>query len=526
MSKPAILIVEDEAIVAEDLSGIVQHLGYDVAGTIASGEEAVAFVRQRRPALVLMDIRLAGKMDGIAAAMEIHRECDLPVVFLTAHADESTVSRAQQAEAFGYILKPFDVRDLRIQIEMAIFKHAAGQRLRASEAALRESEERFHSMFERHLAVQLVIEPETGIIVNANAAAGRFYGYSCEQLCTLRIQDINQLQPEEVAEKRQRATREQCNYFVFPHRLASGEVRWVEVYSTPVESGGRLLLYSIIHDITERKQAQEQISTLNRELESRVLDRTNELQETVTALETEIQNRHRLERGILEISEREQCRLGQDLHDGLGQELSGIAMLGVVLTKKLRAQNNPLANDADKLATYVSRALDSTRRLAKGLYPIELERSGLRLALQELADQTRSLTRISCEVRHNGAEPKLDKPTEIHIYRIIQECIGNAVKHAMPKQIIIETHTGDGMHIFSVTDDGKGFAVPTGSFGMGLHLMHYRARLIRAELTIEQPETLGCRITCRLRGADPIGGIHSSQLNLSENKSERRCDLI
>jgi len=90
---------------------------------------------------------------------------------------------------------------------------------------------------------------------------------------------------------------------------------------------------------------------------------------------------------------------------------------------------------------------------------------------------------------------------------ILNELAGNALKHAMPKQIIIETHTGDGMHIFSVTDDGKGFAVPTGSFGMGLHLMHYRACLICAELIIEQPETLGCRITCRLRGGDPKNGM-------------------
>jgi signal transduction histidine kinase len=383
MSQPAILIVEDEAIVAEDLSGKIQHLGYEVAGTLATGEEAVAFVRERQPALVLMDVRLAGEIDGIAAALEIRRICDLPVVFLTAHSDEGTVKRAQQAEAFGYILKPFDLRDLRIQIEMAIYKHAAERRLRASEA---------------------------------------------------------------------------------------------------------------------------EISALNRELENRVLERTNELQETVTALETEIQNRQRLERGILEISEREQCRLGQDLHDGLGQELSGIAMLGDALTKQLLTQGNPLVEDADKLATYVRRALDSTRRLAKGLYPIELERHGLRLALQNLADQTSRLTRISCELRHHGAEPKLEKSTEIHIYRIIQECIGNAVKHATPKLIIIESRAGDDMHFFSVTDDGIGFAVPAGSSGMGLHLMHYRARLIRADLTIEQPETGGCRITCRLRGGDPKGG--------------------
>nr|WP_246559295.1 GAF domain-containing protein [Geoanaerobacter pelophilus] len=124
------MIVEDEAIVAADLAAKVRQLGYEVAGTTATGEEAVELACRQRPALVLMDIRLAGAMDGITAAEQIHRECHLPVLFLTAHSDMGTVERARQAEAFGYLLKPFDERDLRIQIEMALYKHTAEQQLR------------------------------------------------------------------------------------------------------------------------------------------------------------------------------------------------------------------------------------------------------------------------------------------------------------------------------------------------------------------------------------------------------------
>ncbi|MBV5328326.1 MAG: response regulator [Chlorobium sp.] len=125
MNKRSILIVEDEAIVAEDLANKVRQLGYEVAGICMTGEEAVQLARQHRPALVLMDICLAGAMDGIATSQAIHSECKLPVLFLTAHSDTATVTRARQAEAFGYILKPFSERDLRIQIEMALYKHAA-----------------------------------------------------------------------------------------------------------------------------------------------------------------------------------------------------------------------------------------------------------------------------------------------------------------------------------------------------------------------------------------------------------------
>jgi signal transduction histidine kinase/DNA-binding NarL/FixJ family response regulator len=136
MNKLAILIAEDEGIVAEDLVHKIRKLGYDVVGPTATGEEAVELAKRHSPALILMDIRLAGTMDGITAAEQIRAECDLPTLFLTAHSDLSTVKRAQQAGALGYILKPFDDRDLRIQVEMALYKHSAEVQLRESKAQL------------------------------------------------------------------------------------------------------------------------------------------------------------------------------------------------------------------------------------------------------------------------------------------------------------------------------------------------------------------------------------------------------
>ena len=136
MSTHSILIVENEAIVAADLASKVRQLGYEVAGITASGEEAVILARRHEPVLVLMDIRLAGQMDGVATAQVIHDDCQLPVLFLTAHSDMHTVERVRRTEAVGYILKPFDERDLRIQIEMALYKHAAELRQRRSEERL------------------------------------------------------------------------------------------------------------------------------------------------------------------------------------------------------------------------------------------------------------------------------------------------------------------------------------------------------------------------------------------------------
>jgi PAS domain S-box-containing protein len=122
---------------------------------------------------------------------------------------------------------------------------------------LRESEKLFRHMFHRHHAVMLLIDPDTGKIVNANAAASRYYGFSVDELCRMSIEQINTMPAEEVAYERARAAEEKRNHFFFSHRLSNGELRDVEVHSTLIEISGQKSLFSIIHDVTERKRAEE-----------------------------------------------------------------------------------------------------------------------------------------------------------------------------------------------------------------------------------------------------------------------------
>jgi PAS domain S-box-containing protein len=131
--------------------------------------------------------------------------------------------------------------------------------LEGREHCRNKSEIEAFPQFEKHGAIILVIDPDSGIIINANVAAQNYYGYSIKTLNQMKIEDINMLPPDKVAEKRKQAAKEKLNYFEFPHRLSSGEIRTVEVHSSPVVLNGKKLLLSVIHDITDRKLAEESL---------------------------------------------------------------------------------------------------------------------------------------------------------------------------------------------------------------------------------------------------------------------------
>ena len=139
MKKLQILVVEDESLVAKDIVNMVRGLGYSVPAVVSTGEEAIVIAEKTRPDIILMDIVLKGQIDGIEAAQHIWENFSIPVVYLTAYADEATLQRAKVTEPFGYILKPFDERELQTTIEMAFFKAQMEKKLRERERWLTEA---------------------------------------------------------------------------------------------------------------------------------------------------------------------------------------------------------------------------------------------------------------------------------------------------------------------------------------------------------------------------------------------------
>ena len=163
MYKNRILIVEDDVIVAGDLKNLLMKNGYEIIGKLSSGEKAIEFIRTNRPELVLMDIRLNGEMDGIETAALMKQLFDVPVIYLTAYSDENTLARAKTTEPFGYIVKPFEERELRSIVEMALFKFN-------SEKKLKETEERYNALLNNSFYIVLVLDFE-GKIIDVNPTA-------------------------------------------------------------------------------------------------------------------------------------------------------------------------------------------------------------------------------------------------------------------------------------------------------------------------------------------------------------------
>lgn len=170
-----ILVVEDEIIVALDLKRCLQGLGYQVLQVVTTGEKAVKAAKNKKPDLVLMDIRLQGKMNGIEAAKLIHSQYDVPVVYLTAYADDQTLRQATAAGPYGYLVKPFEARELKTTIEVAIFKHKMEQELK-------ESQERFRETFEQNFDAIVLIKRSNFELIDLNPGAVSMFQFSKEEL--------------------------------------------------------------------------------------------------------------------------------------------------------------------------------------------------------------------------------------------------------------------------------------------------------------------------------------------------------
>ncbi len=239
------------------------------------------------------------------------------------------------------------------------------------------------------------------------------------------------------------------------------------------------------------------LRSLQNRLEEKVRGRTAELTE-------EMLKREFLERELLAVSEREQRRIGHDIHDSLCQHLTATAIAGEVLREKLEAKEQPEAADARCLIALVEEGISLARSMARGLAPIELEEDGLMAAFHDMAHTTGERFRIDCRFECKDPVYVHDLAVAGHLFRIAQEAVTNAIKHGRARLVVIALSSTPAEIRLAVRDDGSGFPEPAPEArGMGMHIMRHRARMIGAQIQIRraQPGTL---VECVLRREEEV----------------------
>ena len=218
----------------------------------------------------------------------------------------------------------------------------------------------------------------------------------------------------------------------------------------------------------------------------------------------DITERKGLEEAILEISAREQRRIAQDLHDGLGQHLTGIAFMSKVLEEKLSDKSLPEAVEAAKIVKMVNQAIDNTRELARGLHPVAAEPLGLMSSLKKLASEVEVLFHIGCTFLCDRQLRIYDANVATHLYRIAQESVNNAIRHGKSRNIIIRLSGKNSAGVLNIQDDGDGFPKePANPPGVGLSIMNYRADMVGGSLKVQPNGDRGITVTCMF----PIRGV-------------------
>jgi PAS domain S-box-containing protein len=527
VTKTKVLIVEDEAIVAADLANKLGQLGYQIIGSAASGEEAIVIAGEQRPDIVIMDIRLSGALDGIETAARMRGAYDLPVVYLTAHSDPDTLTRALGTEPFGYVLKPFVDRELKTQIEIGLYKHR-------TESALREKEERLRLAAEAAGFGTYDIDLVTGTVYwseEAKQILGMLADGSINQAFGNRPEDIY---PGECA-RIEAAIRRSVNQpdettlsTEYSIARSDGESGWVlargrALFSGEGESRRAVRAIGTIVDITAVKHAnerlrrrQEELERLNRELE--------DINRGMVTLYAELDEKAKELRQADEMKTRFLSNISHELRT----PLNSIFALSNLLLDHVDGE---LSSEQEKQVGFIRKAADSLLELVNDLldlakiragkidvHPVEFEAANLFSALRGML---RSLL-VNEAVKLVFEEPE-DVPLlysdEGEVSQILRNFISNALKFTERGEVRVSArHDEDrGMVTFTVSDTGVGIATQNHSrifeeftqlenpaqsqfkgTGLGLPLCRKLAELLGGKIELESELGVGSKFSVTL----------------------------
>ena len=462
--KPAatLLVVDDDRGLLRLTATALERAGFSVA-TAASGAEAIAWLKGNQPALLLLDLKLQD-FDARQIISQLSDLKRLPsFLIITGQGDERVAVEMMKSGARDYLVKGAEFLEVLPSVTARVLAQIEQEgKLAAAEAALRLSEERFRVALKfspimvfnqdtelRYTWVHNEAVVQTGKVMLARTDAELFSAEEADRLTQIKARVLMT-----GAGLRQ----EVC-------LAANGQKHYYDLTVEPVrDDAGRMT--------------------------------------GITGAAMEVTGRKRLEEEILQISEMEQRRIGQDLHDGICQHLAAIELKSQSLADSLGKKARTHAAQAEEIARHVRDVIGQTRSLARGLSPFILETEGLVSALRELAAGTERLFGAKCQFQTDGLVSIADPAAATHLYRIAQEAVTNAIKHGKAGRIEIFLTNTNGRLLLSITDDGLGFrSQPQSATGMGLRIMQYRAGMIGAALLVQAQAGGGARIVCFLQNS-------------------------
>jgi PAS domain S-box-containing protein len=711
MGNHRILVVEDDALSGKFIQQDLIEQGYDVPEVVTSGKEVMEKISEEQPDLILMDIKLKGEGDGIAAALNIASRYDIPIIYLTAHTDRDTILRAKITKPYGFLVKPINMSELHVAVEFAFYRHQMERKLKMSEEryravvetipllicrflsdkfvitfvngeycrysnlpreeligksfldlipgperekvvsycrslrrerpvatyeyflsgasggrwqrwtvqglyddqgavieyqaagedvtelkeiemALRESEKKFRFLFEQSADAQLLIDGNR--IVDCNVAAVNLLGArSKEQMFGKSPHELSpETQPSGTPSGARMSEILKFVYeldsisFEWAHRCFDGRQVPVDATYTIITIAGKPMVHAVLKDITIRKLAQQALRRSEQQYRALVetmsdglvqgdekgtitfvndrfcemvgypknemigrsvleviseddrenfwdgvrrkrqalrgayeialkgksgakistiaslrplMDDLNRLA-GIVAVFTDISERKSLEHQILEISMMEQQRIGRDLHDDLGQILTGTGFLCESLVKKLGNKGLPETEEARSIFGLINEAKEHTRLLSRGLSPVEIDSGGIVAALERFARNVESIYSVSCTLHCDAGLDINDSMVETQFHYIVLESVTNAIRHGRANHIDIALRKIKGQVHLAIKDDGSGIPPDVDPHkGMGLQIMRYRANAVGASIQVSANRGKGSTVTCILR---------------------------
>ncbi len=510
MPETRILIVEDSGIIALDIQDSLRLLGYTVTDVAVSKEEAIRKAAETHPDLVLMDIKLGSDMSGIEAANHIRIHFGLPVVYLTAHADEDTLRQAKATAPYGYMLKPFETKELRTTIELALYKHQLEEKI-------------------RRRARELEALNEIGRIITSSLDLKETLAQTTEQITQLLgVEATALLLCDEAGDELWfAATSGQGASEVLNQRLAMGQgiagwvaqhaeaalvpdvsqdPRWFSgmdaqsgfgtrsILAVPLQSKGRTVGVIEVMNKHNGPFDQEDVWLLSSLAAPAATAIENaRLFEQVRSGREQLQA---LSGRLVEVQEAERRHIARELHDETGQALSSL-LLGLSLMEKEAHQPQAVIARALELEVLADGMLENLHRLAMNLRPASLDHLGLIPALEQYITSFGEQHGLDVQFEALGlAEDRLPSSVETAVYRVVQEALTNIARHARASHVDVLLERRGERLLAIIEDDGVGFEVEEAmqTSRLGLVGMRERARALGGTLTIESAPGAGTTV--------------------------------